>query len=207
MVSSTARRSPGRSPGTMTDGLHTTFQPPPTPPGAAAGGPRGPGPPPGPGPPGGPPPPPFFPRPASAPPAPPPPPRPPRRPGLGWPGSPWPIHSARPAAEPACRRVRRGYACGPRAGTPLPSPPQGTIDLPGSVPACQVMTLVVGPLAAGQSQLDLGLPVFEVQRQRDKSQAALGGRRSQLVNLPAVPKQLTGSARLMVVPRALGVRR
>src|SRR5215813_2743450 len=128
-------------------------------------------------------------------------------PGLPWPGSPWPIRSARPPVEPTCQRVRPGYACGPWPGTPLPSPPQGTIDLPGSIPSRQVMTLVVGPLAAGQSQLDLGLPVLEVQRQRDQSQAALSGRRSQLVDLLAVHKQLTGSARIMVGPGALRVLR
>src|SRR5258708_12622418 len=126
-------------------------------------------------------------------------------PGPPGPGSPGPTAPAGSPGEAGWGGARPGYVWGSWPGTPLPSPPQGTIDLPGSVPSRQVMTLIVGPLAAGQSQLDLGLPVFEVQRQRDQGQAALGGRRSQLGELPAVHKQLTGPARLMVGPGALGV--
>ena len=69
------------------------------------------------------------------------------------------------------------------------------------------MTLVVGPLAAGQAQFDLRLPVFEIQRQRDQRQASLGGRASEPVNLFAMHQQLTCTARLMVGPRAQRVLR
>src|SRR5580658_9167769 len=118
---------------------------------------------------------------------------------------PRPLFPASPPWERACQRARLGYACGPWPSAPLPSPPQGTVNLSGSVPAREVMALVIGPLAAGQSQLDLGLPVLEVQRKRDQSQATLPCLRGQLVDLLAVHQQLTGAARLVVSPGALGV--
>ena len=73
--------------------------------------------------------------------------------------------------------MNRAYACAPSLATGLPSPPQRTVNLPGRVPRRQVLTLVVGPLAAGERQLDLGLAVLEVQGQRNQRQATLGGLR------------------------------
>src|SRR6266542_2919436 len=109
------------------------------------------------------------------------------------------------AARAAPQRAIRAYGCVPSFANRLPSPPQGTFNLPGSIPLRQVMTLVVGPLAAGQSELDLGLPVLEVQRQRHQRQPALRGGAGQLVDLLPVHQQLTGTARLMVGPCALRV--
>src|SRR5215472_5260581 len=81
------------------------------------------------------------------------------------------------AAEEA--GLGRAAACAPRLrvdampGLSLPSPPVRTLDLPGSVSLSQVLTFIIGPLTAGQSQFDLDSSAGEVQRERHEGQAAL----------------------------------
>src|SRR5579862_37341 len=65
----------------------------------------------------------------------------------------------------------RGLAWPPRSlpaedtiACPLPSPFQRTIYFPGCVTPRKVLAFIVGPLAAGESQLHLDVPILEVQR-------------------------------------------
>src|SRR5690242_1579255 len=69
---------------------------------------------------------------------------------------------------PAAWRGRRARSPeGARSSSPSPSPFQGSVYFPGRVALGQVLTLVVGPLAAGDAQFHLDVPVAEVQRERD----------------------------------------
>src|SRR5262249_62164979 len=81
----------------------------------------------------------------------------------------------------------------------------GTLYFSGGVPPRQVLALVIGPLATGQRQLDLGLPTREVQRKRDQGEPALGGLAGESVDLLPVQQQLTGPPRLVVGPGSIPV--
>ena len=86
-----------------------------------------------------------------------------------------------------------------------PSSPNGTLNLPGSVPPRQVLPLIVCPFAAAKCELHLDFAVLEVHRQRDKRQALLRFFADQSLDLPPVQQELPGSPRDMVGPCALRV--
>jgi len=68
----------------------------------------------------------------------------------------------------ACVRPRAPHVYGrrPRPASPSPAPPEGTFYLPGRITFGQIMTLVIGLLAAGQqARFDLDPPILEVQLQ------------------------------------------
>src|SRR4051812_28151899 len=92
-----------------------------------------------------------------------------------------------------------GVALGPAA--------HGTVDLPGGVAGGERLPLVVGALAASESDLHLRLAVLEVERQRHERQAALLRLPDELRDLGAVQQQLARATRLVVGPRALVVLR
>ena len=77
------------------------------------------------------------------------PPRPPWPPAPGFP-APAALAWAPCAGHDEWRRAHRGYACAASSATPLSPAPQSTVDLSGSVPLSQVMTLVVRALAPCQ---------------------------------------------------------
>ena len=75
------------------------------------------------------------------------------------------------------------------------------------VPLGQVLPPVVGPLTAGQRDLDLGPAVREVERQRHQRQPALARLADEPDDLLAVQQQLAPPPRAVVVVRALRVLR
>src|SRR4051794_5257827 len=93
------------------------------------------------------------------------------------------------------------------SGVPLGPAAHGAVDLPGGVAGGERLPLVVGALAAGESDLYLRLAVLEVERQRHERQAALLRLPDELRDLLAVQQQLARAARLVVGPRALVVLR
>src|SRR6266498_363927 len=95
----------------------------------------------------------------------------------------------------------------PRPASPSSAPPEGTFYLPGGVAFGQIVTLVIGSLAPGQGQFDLGPPVFEVQLQRNDGEPPLSHLAGEPVDLLAVHQHLAGPPRLVVGPGALGVLR
>src|SRR4051794_18560996 len=89
--------------------------------------------------------------------------------------------AAIPAARPETGRLVRVVAL---------ALPGGPIGFPVRVPGGDGVPLVIGPAAPRQSQLQLGPPVDEVDRQWDERQALLGRALAQLVDLAAVQEQL-----------------
>src|SRR5690242_10280503 len=77
------------------------------------------------------------------------------------------------------------------------------LSLTGCVALSERMPLVVRLLALGQSDLDLGPDVLEVEREGNDRQAPLGRTPLDPVDLLPVEQHLAATARLVVGPRAL----
>src|SRR3954469_12198072 len=89
--------------------------------------------------------------------------------------------------------------------TPAGAVRDGALGLTGRLPLGEGLPLVVRLLATRQRDLDLGVAVLEVQRQRHDRQAGLLGLADQPMDLALLEQQLAHPAGGVVVPRALRV--
>src|SRR3954452_6659183 len=87
----------------------------------------------------------------------------------------------------------------------LAAPPHRTSYLALRVPRGEVLALVVVLLTLGQGELDLGVPVVEVDRERHQGETVLAQPALHLADLVTLEQQLAHPARLVVGPGALGV--
>src|SRR5439155_24768959 len=78
---------------------------------------------------------------------------------------------------------------------PLPPPAHRPVDLHLGVLLLERLPAVVGLLALGEPDLDLGEPVAEVDLQRHEGEAALGGLAHEALDLVLVEQQLAGAGR------------
>src|ERR1035437_5797450 len=72
---------------------------------------------------------------------------------------------------------------------PSPSPRQRPVHFPGRITFGQVLTLVVGPLTAVETEFPLDVPIPEVQRKRDQGQTLLGDLAGQAVDFLAMEQE------------------
>src|SRR3954463_10690857 len=121
-------------------------------------------------------------------------------------GMKWTWTSASPGSPSACHQPGTSSSFTGSVHALAP-PAEGALHLAVGVAAGEVLALVVGPLAAGEGQLDLDLPGGEVERERDERQPALLRLADEPLDLRLVQEQLPRAPRLVVRPAPLRVLR
>src|SRR5205814_2520777 len=96
-------------------------------------------------------------------------------------------------------------AVGVGPGSAVGAKAHRAVGLAAVLPLAQGLALVVGLLAARDTDLDLDPAVLEVHGQRNDGHALLAGLGPDLLDLIAVQQELALAPRLVVRPRALGV--
>src|SRR4051812_28993431 len=81
----------------------------------------------------------------------------------------------------------------------------GLVDLFLGVAAGEVLALVVGLLALGETEFDLGVPIVEIDLERDEGDAVVAELAHHLGDLLAVQEEFADAAWLVVGPGALRV--
>ena len=109
--------------------------------------------------------------------------------------------------QPEVGRERDRVASPASVGVALEPAADGLLLLALGLAVGERVALVVGLLALGQPDLDLGAAVLEVERQRDQGVALVADLALDLGDLGLVEQQLAAAARRVVGPGALGVLR